>query len=185
MNPLYPTWALGGLAAASSGPAFTTSPGPGSPGGTPGPSATTSPSPSQTQPVSFWPPFSEPWWPDFYYPYRSYYPYRPYNPVRAAVGAAQARRLLDLAERASRILDDTLRRADEKDASTRDRDAADEVRACRDSLTKAAGSFSGILAELRAAVDSDRAADLGLDQVRALETFAECADRADRRRRGE
>jgi hypothetical protein len=186
MNALFPSWALG-----QNG--FTTTPGPGSPGGTPGPGHT-GPSPNQTQPRVFRPPFFE--WPSaFYSPYdpyspwsryNAYWPYRPYVevvPTRRLVAAdGEARRLLDLAERADRIVERALSRADDRDATAGDRRAADEVRSCIADLTSAAGRFGRLLAELRSAVASGRPADLSLAEVRALETFAECARDAEDRR---
>ena len=190
MNALFPTWALG-----QNG--FTTTPGPGSPGGTPGPQPT-GPSPDQTQPRVFRPPFFE--WPSpFYSPYdpynpynryNAYSPYRPYErpyvevvPVRRLrAGVEEARRLLDLAERADRIVERALSAAGDRRATAGDRRAADEVRSCIADLTSAAGRFGRLLAELRAAVDAGRPADLSLGEVRALETFAECASDAEDRR---
>jgi hypothetical protein len=91
------------------------------------------------------------------------------------VPADQAGRLLDLALRARRTLDDAVLGASGPGATDEDRAAAAAVAACLDELVKAAGPLDDMVAALEAAVLARSPAAIAVEQAAALGTFVDCA----------
>jgi hypothetical protein len=103
---------------------------------------------------------------------------RPGAGPSGALPPDRVRVVLDAAVRAKAAVDAAMERGSLPDAGAADKAAAAAVAACLDQLSREVKSFDGVVAELRAAAATGRAARVTAREAAAVELFMRCADDA-------